>query len=201
MADGRNTRMVRLRAQARPRGAPVMTRRHRVGSVGLVLMLGLAAAAASIGSAGASGAHALRGAGSLPKACALFTPDLATAALGGPVNAPVATHPSPPITLCKYTRTDGSAFGDVEVGPWEFVQIPGSSTKIKGLGDQAEGMDPFGVSVRKGSNGFNVSLALAVGTFNGQAATDQAAANIAAETAVAKQLLANLARKPKKAHR
>ncbi len=53
------------------------------------------------------------------------------------------------------------------------------------------------MSVRKGSNGFNVSLALAVGDFNGQAATDQSAANIAAATTVAKQLAATFGKKPK----
>jgi len=53
------------------------------------------------------------------------------------------------------------------------------------------------VSVRKGSNGFNVSLAVAVGDFSGQAATDQSAANIAAATKVAKQFVATFGKKVK----
>ena len=134
---------------------------------------------------------------SLPTACSLFTPAIAAAALGGPVNAPVATKPNPRETICKYTRTDGFGFGTVSVGPWIAVSIPGSSTKIKGIGDEAQGEDPFGVSVRKGSNGFNVDLALATGDFSGQAATDQSAADIAAATTVAKQLAANFGKKPK----
>jgi len=85
----------------------------------------------------------------------------------------------------------------VSVGPWSIVQIPGKSTKIAGIGDQAQGEDPFGVSVRKGSNGFNVDLALAAGDFTGQAATDQATANIAAATGVAKQLVVTFGKKKK----
>ena len=102
---------------------------------------------------------------------------------------PVATQPNPHETICKYTRTDGSAFGSVEVGPWTFIQPPGGGTKIKGIGDEAVGMDPFGVSVRKGSNGFNANLSVAVGDFSGAAADQQSAANIAAATALAKQLV------------
>lgn len=139
-----------------------------------------------------------RVAAGLPKACTLFTPALAAAALGGPVGPPVATKPNPHETICKYTRTDGFGFGTVEVGPWAFVQPPGGGAKIKGLGDEAVGMDPFGVSVRKGSNGFNVDLALAVGDFSGAAADQQAAANIAADTALAKQLLPAFTGKKKK---
>jgi hypothetical protein len=126
---------------------------------------------------------------SLPKACAFFTQEAAAVALGGPVNPGVLKKPNPRMTICKYTRTDGKGFGDVEVGPWEFVKPLGKTTKIKGLGAHAEGEDPFGVAVKKGDNGFNVNLSLQVGDFNGQAATDQAAANIAAETAAAKLLV------------
>ncbi len=130
----------------------------------------------------------------------MFTSDIAAAALGGPVGPPKATQPNPKETICKYTRTDSTAFGTVSVGSWDIIQIPGHSTKIKGIGDQAQGEDPFGVSVRKGSNGFNVSLALAAGDFTGQAATDQSAANIAAATNVAKQLVTNFGKKPKGGH-
>ena len=146
---------------------------------------------------GASVIPSTRAAAALPKACDLFTPAIAAAALGGPVNPPTATKPNPKQTICKYTRTDGSAFGTVSVGPWTYVQIPGTSTKIKGIGDQAQGEDPFGVSVRKGSNGFNVDLAVAVGDFSGQAATYQSTANINAATTVAKQLVVNFGKKKK----
>jgi hypothetical protein len=200
MVNGQNHRVVEPRPRTGPQPVGARTGRHAGRSAGLVVALTLGVLGSSIGTAGAAGVPALRSAASLPKACAQFTPDVATAALGGPVNPPVPTHPSPKITLCKYTRADGSAFGDVEVGPWEFVQIPGTSQKIKGIGDEAEGTDPFGVSVRKGSNGFNVSLSLTVGEFSGQAATDQSTANIAAATAIAKQLNANLSRMPRRAH-
>lgn len=159
----------------------------------VVIGAGASAAGASVETTATS----TRAAAAVPTACALFTPQIAATALGGPVGAPVATKPNPKETICKYTRTDGSAFGDVSVGPWTYVQIPGSSTKIKGIGDEAQGEDPFGVSVRKGSNGFNVSLAVAVGDFSGQAATDQSTANIAAATATAKQLVVNFGKKSK----
>jgi hypothetical protein len=168
-----------------------------VAALATTVVIGMGTGAgASVGTATSTKTAAA----ALPTACALFTPDLAAAALGGPVGAPVATKPNPKETICKYTRSDGSGFGDVSVGPWTIVEIPGSSTKIKGIGDQAQGQDPFGVSVRKGSNGFNVSLALAVGDFNGQAADAQSAANIAAATAVAKQLVVKFAKKPKGGH-
>jgi hypothetical protein len=141
--------------------------------------------------------HEGRGEWGLPKACALFTSDIAAAALGGPVNPPKATQPNPKETICKYVRTDGSAFGTASVGLWIIIQIPGKSTKIKGLGDQAQAEDPFGVSVRKGSNGFNVSLAVAGDDFSGQAATDQSAANVAAATTAAKQLVVTFGKKSK----
>ncbi|HSO97040.1 MAG TPA: hypothetical protein VLV81_13490 [Acidimicrobiia bacterium] len=156
--------------------------------------MGASAAGASV----SAGIPSTRAAAALPKACDLFTPAIAAAALGGPVNPPTATKPNPKETICKYTRTDGSAFGSVSVGPWTVVQIPGKSTKIPGVGDQAQGEDPFGVSVRKGSNGFNVDLALAVGDFSGQAATDQSTANINAATTVAKQLVGDFGKKKKK---
>jgi hypothetical protein len=160
----------------------------------VVISVGISAAGASVSTRTPS----TRAAASLPKACALFTPAIAAAALGGPVGPPTATKPNPKETICKYTRTDKSAFGTVSVGPWIIVQIPGTSTKIPGIGDQAQGQDPFGVSVRKGSNGFNVDLAVAVGDFSGQAATDQSTANINAATNVAKQLVANFGKTKKK---
>jgi hypothetical protein len=153
--------------------------------------------ASSLGASASAETTSTRAAASLPKACALFTPAIAAAALGGPVGPPVATKPNPRETICKYTRTDMSAFGSVSVGPWLIVQIPGTSTKIPGIGDQAQGQDPFGVSVRKGSNGFNVDLALAVGDFTGPAADQQSAANIAGATTVAKQLVVNFGKKKK----
>jgi hypothetical protein len=159
-----------------------------------VISVGISAAGASVPTRTTS----TRAAASLPKACALFTPAIAAAALGGPVGPPTATKPNPKETICKYTRTDNTAFGSVSVGPWIIIQIPGKSTKIPGIGDQAQGMDPFGVSVRKGSNGFNVDLALAVGDFTGPAADQQSAANIAAATNVAKQLVVNFGKKAKK---
>ena len=160
----------------------------------VVTAVGITTAGASVG----AGTASTRAAASVPKACDLFTSPIAAAALGGPVSPPKATKPNPKETICKYTRTDGSAFGTVSVGPWSYVQIPGTSTKIAGIGDQAQGQDPFGVSVRKGSNGFNVDLAVAVGDFSGQAATDQSTANINAATNVAKQLVVNFGKKPKK---
>jgi hypothetical protein len=160
----------------------------------VVIGVGTSAAGASTGARTPS----TRAAASVPKACDLFTPAIAAAALGGPVDPPTATKPNPNETICKYTRTDKSAFGTVSVGTWFVVQIPGKSTKIRGIGDQAQGQDPFGVSVRKGSNGFNVDLAVAVGDFSGQAATDQSTANINAATTVAKQLVVNFGKTTKK---
>lgn len=159
----------------------------------VVIGVGTSAAGASAGARTSS----TRAAASVPKACDLFTSPIAAAALGGPVDPPTATKPNPKETICKYTRTDKSAFGSVSVGPWIIVQIPGKSAKIPGIGDQAQGKDPFGVSVRKGSNGFNVDLALAAGDFTGQAATDQATANINAATNVAKQLVVNFGKAKK----
>jgi hypothetical protein len=131
----------------------------------------------------------------VPTACALFTPEIAATALGGPVNPPEAKKPSAKITVCKYVRADGQGFGTVEVGPWSFVHILGKSTKIKGIGDQAQGSPAEGVSVRRGANGFHVNLALQVGSFDGQQATDLEAAQLAAATAAAKQMAASFGKK------
>jgi hypothetical protein len=168
---------------------------RRLWTTTLTAAVLIAVGVSSLGASAGAETGSTRAAASVPKACDLFTPAIAAAALGGPVGPPKATKPNPKETICKYTRTDNSAFGSVSVGPWSYVQIPGSSTKIKGIGDQAQGMDPFGVSVRKGSNGFNVDLAVAVGDFSGQAATDQSAANIAAATTVAKQLVVTFGKK------
>src|SRR5260370_20571107 len=70
-----------------------------------------------------------------PKACALFTSDLAASALGGPVNPATQTQPNPRETICKYTRSDGMGFGNTQVGSWTVIKPLSKRTKIPGIGD------------------------------------------------------------------
>lgn len=155
------------------------------GVVALAAISGSSVAAVG-GSAGAAVASK-----AFPKACALFSSDIATSALGGPVNPGTQTQPNPRETICKYARADGMGFGDVEAGSWTVIQ-PLSGTKVPGLGDQAINDSGIGLSVRKGSNGFTVSLSLAVGEFSGAAADQLTAAELSAEMTTARQLLAKL---------
>lgn len=168
-------------------------------ALAVALAVGLSACSSSSNSSsnsagnGASSSTASgSGSTSVKAACELFTAEMAAAALGGPVNPGVQTQPNPKQTVCKYTRTDGAAFGNVSSGTWSVIDNQSlGATPIPGLGDEAYGKDPFGISVRKGSNGFNVNLTMAVGDFTGTAAEAQAAANMAANQAAAQQILAN----------
>ena len=138
-----------------------------------------------------------------PQACTLFTSAIATTALGGPVNPAQQTKPNPNTTICKYSRADGQAFGDVQVSPWSFLSefsLAGQTNKkVRGVGDKAYDLgSTFGVAVKKGSVGFIVDLSLAVGDFNGAAATQLQAAETAADIATAKQIVASLSGKKKR---
>lgn len=103
--------------------------------------------------------------------------------------------------MCVYHSTDGTASAEVVVAPWKpFIKVPGLSngSKIPGIGDEAEGRVPGGVSVRKGPNGFIVSLSPA--TDPNLSSDEQNAAILAADIAVAKQLVANFGARPKPKH-
>jgi hypothetical protein len=167
--------------------------RHSVGAAVVAAATALATFAALPASASVSS--------KVPKACSLFTTAIATTALGGAVNPPKATKPNPNTTICKYTRSDGQAFGDVEVQPWIFMQqfgLIGKKTKISGLGDKAiDQGSPFGIAVKKGSVGFIVDLSLGVGEFNGAAADQLSAAETKAEIATARAILATMGKKKK----
>jgi hypothetical protein len=167
-----------------------------VRNVSRGVVAGAVALLLAVSGAGVSGASVARKA--FPKACALFTPDVATAALGGAVNPGTQTQPNPNETICKYTRADGQGFGDVEAGTWTVIQ-PLSGTKVPGLGDQAINDNGLGLAVKKGSNGFTVSLSLAVGDFSGAQADQLQAAELNAEIATARVLLVKLGAKPAKA--
>jgi hypothetical protein len=163
----------------------------------VIVVLGASAGTAA-GPAGAATPQRA-GARGLPKACALFTADIAAAALGRPVGPPLAQQPSPKETFCTYRSTDGTgARAMVVVAPWRpFIQVPGISLgqKISGIGDEAEGSGPGGVKVRKGSNGFIVTLTLPIDpTLSSE---QDFAAELAADIAVAKQLVVNFGAKPK----
>ncbi|HEV2309011.1 MAG TPA: hypothetical protein VGU73_00695 [Acidimicrobiia bacterium] len=135
-----------------------------------------------------------------PKACALFSPDIATTALGGAVDPATQTQPNPHETICKYTRSDQMGFGDTQVGTWQVIQ-PLSGTKVAGLGTTAINDNGIGLAVKVGSNGFDVDLSLAVGDFSGAQADQLQAAELAAEIATAKTMLAKLGVKaPKPKH-
>jgi hypothetical protein len=164
---------------------------------------GLVAAVAGLSVAGVAPATALVSA-KTPKACDLLTPQVAAQALGGPVNPPVATKPNPHTTICKYTRTDGQAFGHIQVSDWSFLNTFGGvqqekKGKIPGVGDQAYDLgSTFGVAVKKGSVGFIVNLSLGVGEFTGAAADQLAASETQADISTAKVLVASLGAKKKK---
>jgi hypothetical protein len=102
------------------------------------------------------------------------------------------------MTICKYTRSDGQAFGNVQVSDWSFLNEFGGvqqekKSKVPGVGDQAYDLGSFGVAVKKGSVGFIVDLNLGVGEFTGAAADQLQAAETNANTATAKLLVASLA--------
>jgi hypothetical protein len=119
-----------------------------------------------------------------PKACDIFTADIAKSVLGDEATKTREAKPNSHETQCQYKSPEG--WVDVSVGSWTAIKPIWSDMRaVPGLGDEASISD-MGLYVRKGSVGLEVHM-VGMSTDNDRQAQEDEAAQ-----AIAKQLLPKL---------
>jgi hypothetical protein len=121
------------------------------------------AAGAVLTTAACGGMPSLFGGGTnAPNACQVLTLDLVTPVIGDDASQSISAQPNPRETHCQYKGSNG--WIDAMVGEWSVIHLvsePGEQS-VSGIGDQAY-ISSEGLSVRKGSHGFQVNVVLTSG--------------------------------------